>query len=67
MCYTETDFQIFLSIKKDVAALLLKAIEKAAQNGFDITDCHIDVHFTNDPITHWSNGKAGGLEFSRIS
>ncbi|MDC9591343.1 hypothetical protein PSI23_19130 [Xenorhabdus sp. XENO-10] len=52
MCYTETDFQIFLRIKKDIAALLIRAMERAAQDGFDITDCHINVSFTNDPDTH---------------
>ncbi|OTA16447.1 hypothetical protein Xvie_01901 [Xenorhabdus vietnamensis] len=43
-------YEILYTIKKGVAAFLLIAIQKATDEGFDITDCHIDICFKEDLI-----------------
>ncbi|MDC9589938.1 hypothetical protein PSI23_11655 [Xenorhabdus sp. XENO-10] len=50
MKFIEEKFEILHEINKEVASFLLIAMNQAANEGFDIIDCHIDIHLVEAPI-----------------
>ncbi|SFN82347.1 hypothetical protein [Xenorhabdus japonica] len=50
MKFIEEKFEILHEINKDVTGFLLIAMNKAANEGFDISDCHIDIRLVEAPI-----------------
>ncbi|MDC9596135.1 hypothetical protein [Xenorhabdus anantnagensis] len=50
MKFIEEKFENSHEINKDIAGFLLIAINHAANEGFDITDCHINIRLIKSPI-----------------